>query len=110
MRTGARWPLLLLAWMLFDFAHPGAPGVFFLEADRLFVDSAVGLGKTAPPRPTAAHEPGAAPRVERLEPRLRPTRAVAGDGIRRVAPRLELVRHAPPGGRSSPPPSSPDAH
>jgi hypothetical protein len=58
MRTGRFWPLLLLLYVVVDFADPSIPGVFFFETDQLFVEAAVTLAKAT----TSTVMPAASPR------------------------------------------------
>jgi hypothetical protein len=110
MRKARRWPLFLLVDLVLDFAHPSVPGVFFFEADQLFVDGVVTLGKTMPPRPALASEPQPAPHVEDPGQAVRQTSSTQSEAIRRFTARTERRYSSGPRDRSSPLPSSPDAH
>jgi hypothetical protein len=104
------WPLFLLFYLMFDFAHPWVPGVFFFEGDQLFVDGVVTPGKAMPPRLALAAGPQSALRVDD------PNRAVAqswsgrGETRRRLTPWIERQYSARSHDRSPLPSSSPDAH
>ena len=101
--------ILLLLCLILDFAHPWAPGVFFFEGDRLFVESVVTLGKVSPPRPTPAHEPHAPPLLD-PKPEMRDMQTARNEGSGRLVTRTTWRPPSRSSGRSSPPPASPDAH
>ena len=110
MRIGRAAQLLLLVCLAFDFVHPWAPGVFFFEGDQLFVDGAVTLGtlKMPKPAPTQATQP--ALRVEESTRAAAQAWSSGGQALRRFAPRTEQRYVSRSSDRSSPAPSSPDAH
>src|SRR5688500_14895006 len=110
MRISRRWPLFLLIYLVFDFSHPWAPGAFFFEADQLFVDGAVTLGKVIPPRPALADEPQPALRVDHPDRAVERARSSRGDMLRRFTSRIERRYSFRSSDRSSPPSSFPDAH
>ncbi len=41
MKVGKRFALLLLVYISLDFLDPSIPGVFFFDAEQLFVDTAI---------------------------------------------------------------------
>ena len=104
-----RWQLLLLLYLMFDFAHPWTPGVFFFEGDQLFVDGIVTLGKATPPRPAPAHEPHGILRLNDPDRGMRQAWRHRDDSSRRFTPRTEK-RYSARSRRRPSPPSSPDAH
>ena len=107
---GRCWYLLLLVSLLLDFTHPWAPGIFFFEGDQLYIDGAVTLGKTMPPRPTMAHQRESTLRVEDRARAVRQTALTRSETARRFTALPERRDLPSSTDRSAPPPSSPDAH
>jgi hypothetical protein len=110
MRAARCWQVLLLVYLVFDFAHPWAPGVFFFEGDQLFVDGAVTLGKGTPPRPEPAPQPQPSVRIEDPTEAVRQTSLARSAALRRFTARTKPSYSVSSGDLSSPPPSSPDSH
>jgi hypothetical protein len=110
MRIGRRWPLFLLVYLVFDFAHPWVPGVFSFEADQLFIDGVLTLGKIMPPRPALATEPQPSLQIEDPGQAVRQSSSIQSETIRRFTALTERRYLSGSRDRSSPPSASPDVH
>ena len=58
MRRLRPWALLLVVYLGADFLDPSVPGIFFLDRDRLFVDSVVEVKPTFSPLAPQHATPG----------------------------------------------------